>query len=278
MLNWQLADRPWTSLETLPEEAHEIASWPMWIGSSAVVHCHKAGDFAWFSHEDIGAVRCSRDGHVIEVFSGPGQDPEQFIRTYVLHWLPYIYHYWGYQVLHSSAVHQNGAAVAFAGDSHAGKSTLAYGLSKYGRWRHLADDTLAFEVVGDEIHLMPLLNWPRIRPPARDHFASGDGAPAYLDWPADPPRLRRIYYLIQGDPDSAIAIRKLPGSEAQIKLLKQAYALTVEQEEFNKRLMRAYLTLTAEVPVFEFTYPKDIKQFGVLVDKLEAHMADLNSQ
>jgi hypothetical protein len=277
MLHWQFANRPWTSLKTLPEEAYEIASWPMWIGASEIVRCHKAGQYIWLSHEDIGAVRCSRDSQVIEVFSGLGQDPEQFIYTYVLHWLPFIYHYWGYQVLHSSAVYQNGAAVAFAGDSHAGKSTLAYGLSKHGRWHHIADDTLAFEVVGERIQLVPLINWPRIRPPARDHFAS-DNAPTYLNWPADPPRLRRIYYLIQGDPEGVIAIRKLPGSEAQIRLLKQAYALTLDLEDFNKRLMHAYLTLTAEVPVFELTYPKDLQQFGRLVDKLEVHMADLNSQ
>ena len=274
MLTWQLADSIWEPLSTLPEEAVEIASWPMWIGSSAIVHCHKSGPSIWLSHEDIGAVRCSHDGHTIEVFPGPDQDPEQFIQNYVKHWLPFIYHYWGFQVLHSSAVMQNGAAVAFAGDTHAGKSTLAYGLSRRGRWAQLADDTLAFEVLEERIKLVPLLNWPRIRPSSRDHFAL-KSTPATITWPAESPRLRRIYYLVPGDAASAIGIRKLPASDAQLRLLKQAFALTLDLEDYSKRLMRAYLTLLSEVPMFELTYPKDLRQLDRVLDEVEAHTADL---
>lgn len=277
MLNWQLTDNVWGVTNKLPDNARKLGSWQMFADSVSFVYAHQAGEDFWLSCEDIGALRCSHVAHTIELLPSSGQDIEDFFANYVYYWLPIVYHYWNFQVLHSSAVVQNGAVVAFMGETHAGKSTLAYALSQHDRWQQLTDDRLAFQVEQGQIKLLPILNRPSIRQASRDQLALDEISTEYLPWPAETPRLLRIYHLVLGDPSNEISIRRLSPTEAQPELLKQAFALTLDIADSNKRLMRNYLTLVSQVPVFELVYPRDFESLEQVLLTLEDHLADLES-
>ena len=92
--------------------------------------------------------------------------------------MPAVYQVWGRQVLHASAVAQNGTGrvLGFTGPSGAGKSTIAYGLGQRAGWAHVADDTLAFYMVSSAYD------------PLRERGVRWDDPAFEIAWPF-PPRV-----------------------------------------------------------------------------------------
>jgi len=215
----------------------------------------------------------------LTAFPSAQVDPDWFNHLVTRSWLPAIYQIWGRQVLHASAVARSadGSAVAFAGPSHAGKSTMAYGLGRRSGWSLVSDDTLAFSAASTtgavEIQLHRLPNDARLRPASAEYFGRTAQPVESYDWLTRPPRMTAVYFL-DGDPalPSPARITTLKAGESYALLLEQAHAVTLKLARHNQQLMRDYLQLAATIPVFRLTYRRSFEAFEEVVDALEDHL------
>jgi hypothetical protein len=271
--HWRTDAIPLADLRRL-ERAELLARWPAEPFETAATDCLAIDGEYWIRQPGVGTLRFTAERAEFTAFQAAGVSPEWFAHLVTRSWLPAIYPAWGRQVLHASAALQNatGSVLAFSGPSHAGKSTLAYSLSRRPNWRHLADDTLAFSCTSNGIALHPLRNEARLRPPTAAHYQIGAPAPAPLDWPGYVPTLQRIY-ILDGLPlpSGRITIARLTGSESYQILLSQAHAFTLEVPAFNRRIMHDYLTLVANVGIFRLSYPKTFEALDDLCVAIERH-------
>ncbi len=196
-------------------------------------------------------------------------DAEQFKRLVFHDWLPFVYNFWGLQVLHASAaVHSSsGQVVAFSGASGAGKSTFGYGLGLLPEWQQIADDSLAFVAQHKPVRLLPIPNEALLRPASAGYYGDFGARGEFLDWTNTPLRLKRIFLLEPSD-DLAVPVRLLPVSRARayVSLLQQAYTLTldlhrgavrlVDRSKDNRQQMEEYLSLASQVRVSRLQYPR----------------------
>ncbi|MGA8746090.1 MAG: hypothetical protein WB507_09520 [Solirubrobacterales bacterium] len=102
---------------------------------------------------EYGASVLSGDGGRIRGAPGSG-GMEAWQRMLIAQALPFAAVLRGLEVLHASAVATNDGAVALAGRSGAGKTSVALALSRRGA-SFLADDVLALERVGGELIVHP---------------------------------------------------------------------------------------------------------------------------
>lgn len=99
--------------------------------------------------ETYGAFALSRDGGTLRCARGDA-DERSWQRLLIAQALPFAAVLKGLEVFHSSAVVIDGRAIAFAGPSRAGKTSLALELCRLGA-RFLADDVLALQRRGDAL-------------------------------------------------------------------------------------------------------------------------------
>lgn len=265
-----------------PSGASLIARWPPTEFEQTATDCFILDDQIWIWQPEVGAVRFSLYEPTLAASLWPGGDADWFREVLHRSWLPAIYPLWGRQVLHASAVvcQRAGAAVAFTGSTHAGKSTMAYGMGARPGWRTLCDDTLAFSIcrerhqVGSEVLLHPLPQEIRLRPASAEYFGVADRPATTLDWPMGTQSLRAVYVLDGGDtfelPPSFERIRATEGLPA---LLQQAYALSFGIPKYNQQLMKDYLALASSVPVFRLRYRRSFDVMDVLFAAVERHLA-----
>ncbi len=98
---------------------------------------------------DYGAYLLSPDGRWLQYGSGDAPQ-EAWQRLLIAQVLPWAALLRGLEVLHASAVVIDGLAVAFAGPSRSGKTSLALELCSRGAG-FLADDVLALQCAGSEL-------------------------------------------------------------------------------------------------------------------------------
>ena len=184
------------------------------------------------------------------------------------------------QPLHASAVVVPGiGAVAFAGVTHSGKTTLAYGLSRRGfpMW---ADDILAIDAFGVEgvstIRLPYRLN---LRAPSAAYFegrpetgvARGEQDPG--EWATAP--LVAFCVLERRDrrPRAGSSVVRLPPTEGLMALLAQAFWFEPQTSAERRQMMRDYLEVVARVPGFRVSVGPSLDALPALLDEVEAKVA-----
>ena len=231
-----------------------VATWPATAFEETGTDCYRVGEEYWIWQVGVGGVRFVEDYPRFLAFPSTRVDRASFEYLITHSWLPVLYQFWGRQVLHASAVARSatGEVVAFAGPSHAGKSTTAYGLGQRCGWTLLCDDTLAFSSDTDGITLHRLPNEARLRPASAAYYRRTHAVAEPVRWPAQPLRLTAVFFL-QGDPSlpHPALITRLRASEAYPLLLEQAHALTLKFPKHNHRLMRDDLDLAAAAPAFQ---------------------------
>jgi hypothetical protein len=172
--------------------------------------------------------------------------------------------------LHASAVARNGHALALVGDSGAGKSTLAAALTRAGYCLY-ADDLLPLALHAGQVAVHPGGLHLRLWPDSAQQFhaealalprVGPDTTKRQLNFesvsPADAPRLRAIFLLQRGGPDSAIRIEKLPGSKALLALLANGQmAGPAELLGLGASRMQIFAEVLRSVCVYELHYPSD---------------------
>lgn len=114
---------------------------------------------------EYGTHLVAADGTRIWGIAGEGR-LDAWQRLLVAQALPFAAVLQGLEVLHASAVAQEGAAIVFGGGSGSGKTSLAQALAGRGA-EFLADDVLALERTGDD-----LLGHPGAPVAGVDHGAS----------------------------------------------------------------------------------------------------------
>ena len=184
----------------------------------------------------------SADAFAVICFPAPGVPEETSQHLYLNQVLPLVLSKQGKLVFHASAVEVGGGAIAFAGVSGRGKSTLAASFAMSGL-PFLTDDGLVLEARSDGHAALP--SHPSIRlwedseaalvvpgtqsAPPVDYTSKGRFlAGKHLPFCAQAIPLRRVYFL--GDNDvSEISFRRLSGAKAMVEWVKHSFLLDVEE-------------------------------------------------
>ena len=166
---------------------------------------------------DDAATLTVRDGREIIVCPRPNGSPNG-VRVLILGaGLASLCHQRGLYPLHASCVRWGDGAVAFSGNSGAGKSTMAAALRARGH-AILSDDVCAIEAFGDEILVRPAFPrvklWPdsmalaglptenldpSVDPKNKFHFRFSEAGAFQME----PLPLKAVVFLSAGQPDAA---------------------------------------------------------------------------
>jgi hypothetical protein len=224
----------------------------------------RADDGYVLRFRDLADFIVSRDGAHIRACPSR-RLPEDTLRHLLLDQvLPLALSRRGRLLLHASAVHVPGiGALAFAGPTGRGKSTLAAALASCGG-RILSDDCLALESRAGELQVLPaypgLRLWPDNPSPALRHGTSGARVAHYtrkrrvnggvLRFRHYPSRLRALFLLSdRGAAGPTASIRRCRAPARLMGLVKYAYLLDIEDREHLARTFDALTWIATSVPV-----------------------------
>jgi hypothetical protein len=251
------------------------------------------GAIVWATAHEAGRVvdgvgACLvRGGHEIIVDPASGVDVRALRLSILGPALALLLHQRGRFVLHASAVESDGGAIAFAGGSGWGKSTLAAALHARGCGM-VADDVTAIVLGGATPTVLPAFPQFKLWPAA---VTSLGGAPDALarvhplfekrahritrGFSRGPLPLRRIYVLAD---DAAPNIERLPAQDAFLALVRHWYGA-----RFGDRLLRVdgasavhfqqCATLVDQVPCYQLRRAHSAVDTLELADVVQADLA-----
>jgi hypothetical protein len=218
---------------------------------------------------DVADFEVSRDGLEAVLHPAPGAPNDTIEHLYLNQVRPLMQSKSGALVLHASAIETAYGAIAFAGDSGRGKSTLAAAFARDGH-RFLTDDGLVVEPVrgghvalpshpslrlwdDSEAALMP----PNVESTSVAHYTSKARFLAGKDLPfcTEPKRLRRVYFLGDGSVRDT-TIRRLNGAETMVESVKHSFLLDVEEKPRLASHFRQVATLAKEPIHFMLDFPR----------------------
>jgi len=267
-----LLDNFETEFKNIKKTGILIDSWDQDSPSDPLLYCYKKNNIIWFLREDLGGIKFSNSNSNVDVYPANGIDRSLFKKLVVNDWLPRVYQYWGYQVIHASAVTHldSSKVVTFVGSTGTGKSTFAYALGKRTGWQQINDDGVAFLPCQNSVKLLPIPNEIRLRPESTVYFNNSSSQVEKLNWPSNNLELKYIFYLDQTTKNIiSFNIKKLDGANTYKLLLKEAYALSLSFQEKNIDLMKDYLSLSSLIPIYKISYKKDFKFLESLLDSIE---------
>ncbi|MBA3735458.1 MAG: hypothetical protein H0W90_09740 [Actinobacteria bacterium] len=174
----------------------------------------------------------------------------------------------GYEVLHASAVLVNGGAVAFCGFTGVGKSTIASALSARG-FELWADDAIALASVAPEspasVFLPFMLNERSVS------VAEGrDQVPLLAVCVLE--RVASTSGLTAG------VISRPSPSVASAMLLEHAYRFSPQALDRRRKMVQAYINVTAEIPVLLVRFVPSPLGLPELLGRIESTVARLTSE
>jgi len=190
--------------------------------------------------------------------------------------------------LHASAIGVGKQCIAFAGDSGAGKSTIAASL--IGRGHRLISDDVTYicGTAAGQLQIWPGTNRLRLWESAMEGLRYAKegtererrGFDKFLV-PAKPPadgdrplKLNAIYHLEAAAQGAGIVIERLRGAAAVDVLLRNTFRLYIAEDVGRKRQVFAACThLAREVPVFRLSRPMNFASLDLVSNKLEEHLA-----
>ncbi|HEV2169403.1 MAG TPA: hypothetical protein VGR40_00570 [Candidatus Binatus sp.] len=238
---------------------------------------------------DFLVARVGRDITCLQRHPGVS---ELAIRALVLdHVIPPVIALRGRYVLHAAAVLTDAGVCVFAGDSGAGKSTIAAQLTAAGG-HFLTDDCLVIDeqdtaIVAWSSHpsiklrddAMQFLTVECASEPVAEYTtkrrvpASSLGAGFSLD----PLPLARIYFLTRGDEDAAATaeplIQRLPTSAAFMKLVKHSIRLDSGDRAMLEREFQFTRRIVDAVPAALLSLPNDLTKLRLVHDAIVADAA-----
>ena len=213
----------------------------------------------------------STDARRIAAWPGPGTNRETLRHLLLDQVLPRMLGHVGRLVLHASSVEVDGRAIAFAGETGRGKSTLAASLHACG-CPLLGDDGLIVTACDDHTIAIPtycgLRLWPPSVAPTVDRTLSQapsaqDSDKRRLELPAksgsEPMPLAALYVLAPppDDNEAEIGVTRFSGRDACIELIRHAFQLDVGDRERAARLLATASEVAERLPVFGLKYPRD---------------------
>jgi hypothetical protein len=203
----------------------------------------------------------SAQGEAVEAVPVLGVADRVVRAAFSMEVLPILHQLAGRPALHASAVAVEQRALAFAGPSGRGKSTIAALLCTQPGFRLLADDSVPIDL-GDEgaVWALPSSEYVRLRGPSA--HALGETRELLFDKyvvprPAEVEPTRLAVLFVLGGPGDAIVLEPLKSRDAVLILAEHAQRL----DPTNSSLLRAefdFLDRVARgVRVVSLRYPHD---------------------
>jgi hypothetical protein len=199
---------------------------------------------------------------------------------------PLVAHATGRLVLHAAGVVLDEGAVAFAGDSARGKSTLAALFHEAGR-SVLADDALPLEVSLEEntasvvhpiVAVASVARVAKLRKPTADALSRplqpdpiGDRQVLPL-FPAPDSPLRAVFML--GD-DGPLEFTPLSKQQALLGLVRACHRVDPRDRSLLRRELAQLERVVRDIPVFTLQYPRRFDASAALLAAIEAQVRRL---
>lgn len=227
----------------------------------------------------FGLARIAPDGGgVVCAPPGPaGWDWQRFLVGRILPWAAVLR---GYEAFHASAVAIGGRAVAFVGETGAGKTSLALRLVASGA-DFMTDDVLAVDANGDGVRGHAGAGIASVRPAEREAIPAatweglgtvlGHSGKTYVALPvAHGPRpVAAIYFLRTGE---GARIEALPNPDPRL-LLASTFVLGIQTPERLRNQLDVCAAIARDVPAF------DLRVTGVdaggLAQAVSEHLAGM---
>ena len=242
---------------------------------------HVSNDTIYLHWDNLGSFRIHA-GCDISAMRAPAAPDKLFLRTLTGSILSIALYQRGRFILHASAVAVDEGAVAFAGDSGYGKSTIASSLHASGH--HLLADDIAVIQVGETTHHICPGNqefklWPdsvrnlgqevdnldRINPDLEKRLLPVAGG-----LQREPVPLKSIYILDFADKEG---IDLLEPAQAAIELVRNTYGVTLLHELRTADYFRQVVRLAQSVPVCRLRRGKSLEHFDRFLAMVKDHLA-----
>lgn len=212
----------------------------------------------------------SRQGYSVRCAPVPGVSRQTLDHLYANQVRPLIMGLRGRLAFHASAVEIDRVAVAFAGESGLGKSTLAASFAVHGA-RFLTDDGLYLEARDEVFWVHPSHPSIRLWDDSKDEIVGGyanvglaldDTEKArMLAGPVLPHcngkrLLRAVFFLGEGEVET-IRVTPLSAAEALIAWVSNAFLLDIESRPMLASHFDGVTALASKVRAFSLDFPRD---------------------
>jgi len=243
-----------------------------WTGETGAVRARAYIGPDWNSivWDGVGTFRFRANNSTIEVLPARGASPAKVHDLYRRHILPLVMQANGCEAVHASAVMMDQSVVGFCGAGGAGKSTIAYALSRRG-FPQYADDVLVLKAAPGHVEAVALPFLPRLRVPSAQFFGKQLVRNLASDLESHSPRdpLAALFVLDRVDDGPARPeIRRCSSVEALTQLLPHAQKFDAVSPASRTRLLQNYLEIAAVVPVLTVRYGTAFDRFDQLLDRL----------
>lgn len=248
-----------------------IGQWPPEEFETTPTDCYRSAGEYWLMQAGVGAVRFLEERPEFFAYPDHRADFNWFHRVVRNSWMPAVYQIWRRQVIHAAAVVHVATRrlILLVGSTGTGKSTLAYGLGREPGWQMIADDTLAFACDDGRVDFFPIRQYARLRRQTAAFYGKDGAHEEPIRWLPGPLVLGRLYFLELSDEDRP-QFRPISGPESYGRLLKQAFALSLDLPAHNQRLMLDYTALAA-APGYALAYRRSFDTIAGVLHDLAAH-------
>jgi hypothetical protein len=246
----------------LPACGELIQRWPDSGGGTWLSIARAADDYC----VTLPGLACviSHDGRRVD-YAPLDSDPATRVHLLLHQVLPLAVSRTGRLVLHACAVETPAGAIAFLGESGAGKSTMAAALCARG-FPLVADDALVVDVSRRPIAVWPTADGLRL-------WTSDEKLRVRVALARDPSALVRIYLLsARHGPDCAL--RDAPQTAARLEMLSHLFRLDITDREESRRVFDDVNDVAAGVPARVLTCPDDLALLDRAVECVLRDLAD----
>jgi len=253
---------------------------------SVWAYSYSDGSERWMHVPGIASFRFGSRGEeavVVPEPDAPPVSPALIEDTYQRAVLPMALQAHGEEVIHASAVYTGEGVVAFCGQTRTGKSTVAYGMHRRG-YRVWADDTLVFDAGANGVHAIPYPHRLRIRAEAAAYFDLDElkhrdtSSWTALEQAQDEPAPLACIFLLEREGTTstpAETVRVTP-AEALTRVMEHAYWFRLDEER-TRRMVRKYLALATQVPVFRLRFRATLDHFPETLDEVQSVVRGLGT-
>lgn len=215
----------------------------------------------------------SADGRHVIAKPGGHLDEATLVHLLLQQVLPLAVSRTGRLVLHACAVETPAGALAFAGETGIGKSTLSAAFCRRGH-ALIADDALVIGVEQDGFTVAPTADTLRLWPYMRDVLGGAEELPpapgklrARVPIAVKPSPLARILLLGTSE-DLSVSIVPAPTSQMRVDVLSHLFRLDVGDAAESRRVFDDVHRLIERVPVRRALYPDGPEHLDAVVDAI----------
>lgn len=246
---------------------------------------HRAPDGYFLRFPELADFLVQHGASDVHCTPAPSIPRDTWEHLYLNQVLPLAENLRGNMVFHAATVEIDGGAIAFAGVSGRGKSTLSASFAVNGS-RFLSDDGLLLKDENGEFFATPSHSSVRLWKDSEMALIS-PGAPVAPALPytdksrflatvalphCDQPRRLLVAYMLGEGTTAEVSITPIGRSQSAIEWVKHSFLIDVE----DRRLLQSHLDRVARladaVPVFMLDYPRDYERLPDVRARIAEHV------